>query len=174
VRNFSILFLLLTVVSSLLAIVPPVDTAGPLTVRLEGPAEITETAKPVKVAVIVENAGDATVKGTVRVQGIDGWRAEPASQVPFSVGAKGSARLEFAVTLAELTYNAFYPIHAYAEFEQQGQRQTAHPILVVPVKLANPPQRVLPPGLKPPAAPAPASPAATGTFFFAPTPVVIP
>ena len=41
------LVLLFTVVFSLPAIVPPLDTAGPLTAKIEGPAQITQTAKPV-------------------------------------------------------------------------------------------------------------------------------
>lgn len=49
-----------------------------------------------------------------------------------------------------MTYDAFYPIHAYVEFESQGVRQTAHPILVIPVQLGNPPTPELPPDMKPP------------------------
>ena len=131
---------------------PAVDIAGPLTVKLEGPEQITQTAKPEPFAVSLENAGDTALNGTVEVQGIDRWQVAPADPVPFSVEAKGSARFEFAVRAAELSFNAFYPITALADFEWQGQRQRVRPILVVPVSLPNPPRPELPPGLKLPTA----------------------
>jgi hypothetical protein len=38
--------LLSVAVSLLVAFHPPVDTAGPLTVKIEGPAKITQTTNP--------------------------------------------------------------------------------------------------------------------------------
>jgi len=42
------------------AFTPPEDTAGPLTVRIEGPAEVTETETAVPVKVVIANNGAAT------------------------------------------------------------------------------------------------------------------
>ncbi|HOK46433.1 MAG TPA: DUF5696 domain-containing protein, partial [Bryobacteraceae bacterium] len=134
--------------SPLAAYRPAADTAGPLTAKIEGPEKITRRA-PVEIAVVLENAGDAALKGAVRVRGIDRWQVSPEGSVAFSLAPKGNTRLAFTVRPAEVTYNAHYPIHAFAEFEWQGQRQQAHPILVVPVELEDPPRPDLPAGWKP-------------------------
>ena len=147
---------------------PAVDTAGPLTVKLEGPEQITQTEKPEQFAVTLENAGEIALNGTAEVQGIDRWQVAPADPVPFAVEPGGSVRLEFAVRAAEQSFNAFYPIRASAEFEWQGQRQRARPTLVVATDLPNPPQPELPPSLKPPAARAPDSLAAPSAPTFPP------
>lgn len=64
---------------------------------MEGRGQITQAAAPAPFTVVLENAGDAVLAGAVRAQGIDGWRIEPAGQVSFSVAARSSARLLFAV-----------------------------------------------------------------------------
>ncbi len=160
--------LLGVVVSFAWASRPAVDTAGPLTAKIEGPQQITQTTRPEQLAVVLENSADAAIQGTVRVEGIDRWRVQPGGAAPFSVAGKSSSRLEFTITPAAVTYNAFYPIHAYVEFESQGVRQTAHPILVLPVQLGNPPRPELPPDLKPPAASAPTSTTALPAPVFPP------
>jgi hypothetical protein len=155
--------LLAAALSPALAYRPPVDTAGPLTVKIEGPQEITRSDAPFAVAVLLENSGDVALTGTIQVRAIDRWQVSPAGAARFSVPAKSGTRVEFSVRLAEVTFNAHYPIHAFAEFELQGQRLRAHPILVVPVRLADPPRpQVVPPPAGPPAAvpPAPTGPPA--------------
>jgi hypothetical protein len=113
----------------------------------------------VELVIVLENSGDAALKGAVQVRPIDGWQVSPAGATPFSVAAKSVARLAFTVRLADITFNAHYPIHAFAEFESQGQRLRAHPIFVVPVRLADPPRPQYPPGLTPSVSqPAPAPP----------------
>ncbi len=119
---------------------PPVDSAGPLTVRIDGPTEVTQAGSSVPVQVLIENAADEEVRGTVRVAGIDGWRAAPAEAVAFAVAARGRASVRFAVTPADRTYNAHYPIHAHAEFDTAGRRHRAHAILVVEAKVPDPPR----------------------------------
>jgi len=114
---------------------PPVDEAGPITATIEGPAEVTQTGVPFAVAVVLENPGNRPVNGTVRLEVIDRWTAEPAAAVPFSVAAGDTARSTFQVTAGEPTYSAHYPIHAYVDFEAAGRKQRAHPILVVETKL---------------------------------------
>ncbi|MBZ5582788.1 MAG: hypothetical protein LAQ30_11415 [Acidobacteriia bacterium] len=128
---------------------PAVDSVGPLTAKIEGPEQITAAGAPVEVTVVLENGGDAALQGTVELRVIDRWQASPAGAVPFSLAPKGSARLAFAVRAAEVTFNAHYPISASADFEWRGRRQRAHPILIVPVKLPNPPRPNLPPDAKP-------------------------
>ena len=84
--------LLSVAVSLLVAFHPPVDTAGPLTAKIEGPAKITQTTNPEPFSVVLENSADAAIQGTVRAEGIDGWRVQPGGGMPFSVAGKSSAR----------------------------------------------------------------------------------
>jgi hypothetical protein len=140
-------------VSLLPAYRPAVDTAGPLTVRIEGPEEITQIGAPLPFALVLENAADRAIDGAVKMHGIDRFRVLPGAPVRFSVGAKGRARFEFTVEASQPTYNAWYPIHGLAEFLWQGKRLEAHPILLVNVKAGDPPRPALPPGLKPEVAP---------------------
>ena len=114
---------------------PPVDSAGPLTARIEGPEQVTETGVPVDVGVVLENGADRRLEGTVRIGLIDDWQAEPSGNVPFAVEAGGTLRLDFMVTAPERTYNAHYPIHAFVEFASDGRTLRAHPILIVETKL---------------------------------------
>ena len=62
---------------------PPVDTAGPLAVRIEGPEEVTEIEVPLPVRVVIRNRGEKPVQGTLELGVIDRWRAEPAGPVRF-------------------------------------------------------------------------------------------
>ena len=83
-RHFQIsgaLFLALS--AALGAYSPPEDTAGPLSVRIEGPAAIAQAGAPAPITVVLDNKGDAALQGTLRVQLIDGWRAEPPGAIGF-------------------------------------------------------------------------------------------
>ena len=118
----------------------PEDAAGPLTVRIEAAEKIRETDTPQSVRVVLENKGESPLAGTVRLGVIDAWRADPAGPMPFEIGAHDTAALDFAVTAGQGTYNALYPIHAFAELEIDGKRYTAHPVLIVETLLPNPPR----------------------------------
>lgn len=128
---------------------PLVDTAGPLTVRIQGPREVTRTGVPLPLTVTIENSGGVPISGTLELRVIDHWRAAPSAAAPFQVEAQGRVRLAFTVTAGEGTHNASYPIHAVAEFEAAGKRLTAHPILTVPVRTPTPPAAPLPVEWKP-------------------------
>ncbi len=119
---------------------PPVDKAGPLTVTIEGPEVVTEVGVPLPVRVLVKNAGEGTIRGTIELGLVDRWSAKPAESVPFEVPAGGRASRKFTVTAGEGTYNAHYPIHAYVRFEHAGQSHTAHPILILETQFPNPPR----------------------------------
>jgi hypothetical protein len=112
-----------------------VDTSGPLTVRIEGPQEVTAIDAPLPVTVVLENAGDKPVQGTLALRLIDRWCWEPKGPVPFEAPSKGSRSYKFEVTAGDGTYSAHYPIHAFARFEYDGRPHVAHPILVLETKL---------------------------------------
>lgn len=128
---------------------PPIDTAGPLTARIEGPQEVTQLDTPLPVRVVLENKGDVSIRGTIELKLIDAWRAAPSGTVEFSVKAKGSATREFTITAGNGTYNAHYPVHAYVRFEADGKPLLAHPILIFQTKLELPPVVADPPAWQP-------------------------
>lgn len=134
---------------------PPVATAGPLTVRIEGPKEVTQLETPVAVRVVLENKGTSDLKGTVELKLIDAWLAEPARAVPFSVDAQGSVALEFHLVAGKKTYDAHYPLHVFVRFEAEGKPLVAHPILIFETKIAqrSPEKGWHEPEAKPPSAP---------------------
>jgi hypothetical protein len=66
---------------------PPVDTAGPLTVRIHDPSlgsygagglvQLTRPGTAMVVEVTLLNAASAPLTGTLRLGVIDGWKVEP-------------------------------------------------------------------------------------------------
>jgi uncharacterized protein DUF5696 len=132
---FSTLLALALSVHPSFAYNPPVDSAGPLKVTIEGPEEVTEIGTELPVKVVLENSGDQELAGTLRLAVIDRWTVEPAGAIPFTVAPKDKASLEFEVAAGLGTYSAHYPIHAYADFEADGKKLTAHPILILETKV---------------------------------------
>lgn len=126
--------------ANLAAYSPPEDTAGPLAVRIEGPATVTQAGTPIPVTVVLKNQGDAPLQGTVRLMPIDGWRAEQPGAISFSAGPRATTRRDFTVVAAPGSFSAHYPIHALAEFESGGQRLVAHAVLIVETRLPRPPR----------------------------------
>jgi hypothetical protein len=118
----------------------PVDIAGPLTVRIVGPATVSAVETPQTIEVKLENGADTPLAGTLELGLIDPWRAEPTKPVAFSIAAKGKAQVAFQVTAGAGTYSALYPIHAWARFPWQGREETAHPVLILDAKLPAAPR----------------------------------
>jgi hypothetical protein len=114
---------------------PPTDASAGIRVRIEGPAEVTQTDTPIAVRVIVENQGDRAVAGTVRLGLVEPWEAKPADAVPMRVEPKQTAAREFRVTVGKRAYSALYPIHAFARLAVDGQPLVLHPVLIVATKL---------------------------------------
>jgi hypothetical protein len=147
-----------------LAFEPPVDTAGPLTVRIERPSlgpygaggwvKFDQPDAPSTLNVELSSTADKPLQGTLRVRVTDRWRAEPGGPVPFTLPPRGSMTLAFQLSFGSGTYNAFYPIHALAEFDYEGRHLVAHPILIVATTQANVPRAPLPVEWKPVAVPA--------------------
>ena len=138
------LFLAAAALTPLAAYIPPVDQAGPLTARIDGPEEITRTGVAVPVKVVLDNAGTEPLRGRLRVTVIDGWSVEPTGTIDFSVDAKGSREYAFSITAAPGSYSALYPIHAFAEFSSGGVALTAHPVLIVKTEFAGAPRATRP------------------------------
>ncbi len=128
---------------------PPVDAAGPLRVRIEGPETIDRTDKPFPVDVVLENRGDRPVEGQLQLRVIDRWTCEPADAVAFAVNAGRSHVVRFQVTAGQGTYAALYPIHAIARLAGPEGSRTAHPILIVDAQVPEPSIERSPPPWQP-------------------------
>ena len=112
------------------AFLPPVDTAGPLTLSIADPGEIKALGQPMSITITVKNTGSITLDGVVRVAVIDDWRVENGDAKSFSVAANGTQSLSFDNVPGEGSYAALYPIHARAEFLDGSTQMTAHAILI--------------------------------------------
>jgi hypothetical protein len=132
------LFLAAVVLGPLAAYNPPADTAGPLTIKIDGPQEITRTGVPLPVKVKLDNAGGESLHGRLSLTVIDRWTVAPAS-VSFEVDAHGSREYSFQVTAAAGSYNALYPIHASAEFSNLK----AHAVLIAKTDFPDAPRAQL-------------------------------
>jgi len=143
---------------------PPSATAGPLTVRMQAPAsgsygaggfvELSRPGVPMMLPVSLQNSSDRELKGTLRVVVVDQWTVEPAAAIPFRLGPRGRARHEFTLKFGVGTHSAHYPVHVYAEFEDQGEKLTAHPVLIVETRIPDLPRPKLPAEWKPVPVPA--------------------
>jgi hypothetical protein len=146
-----------------LAYNPPADTAGPLTVSMQpaatgsygagGYADLSRPNVPFVVPVTLQNSSDREISGTLRVAVIDQWKVDPAGAVAFRLGPRGRLRQEFTLTFGPGTLSAHYPIHAYAEFDYQGQKLVAHPVMIVQTRIPDAARPRLPVEWKPVAVP---------------------
>lgn len=153
-------FILLTLISlSAAGYDAPVVTEGPLTIRMQAPAqgsygaggfvELSRPGLPMTLPVTLQNSSDREISGELLVRVIDSWTVEPSTPVPFRLRPHGRGRHEFILRFGEKTYNALYPVHAYATFTDQGTRYVAHPILILEPRIPNLPRPKLPADWKP-------------------------
>src|SRR5579883_95625 len=150
--------------TEVMAYSPPVETVGPLTVRIERPSlgaygadgwvKFDRPDTPTTLYVELHSAADQPLNGTLHVRVIDHWRVAPDGPVPFTLSPRGSARMAFQISFGSGTYNADYPIHALAEFDYEGRHLVAHPILIVATTQADIPRAPLPVEWKPVPVPA--------------------
>jgi hypothetical protein len=102
--------------------------------------------------VALQNSSAVRLEGVLRLGVIDQWRVEPES-APFAVEPHGRLRKEFTLRFGKGTFSAHYPVHAFAEFEHEGRRLTAHAILILTTRLPDPPRAPLPVSYQPVPAP---------------------
>lgn len=114
---------------------PPVDEAGPLRVRIDGPVEVVAREVPVEYRLVIDNRDQRPVQGTISLKVIDDWNVTPAEPGSFLVAAGQSFVYKFQVTPGPETYPAHYPIHAYVRFEHEGRVLEVHPILILQAKV---------------------------------------
>lgn len=132
-----------------MAYAPPTDTVGPLTIEIEQPAlgaygaggnlELTSQNLAIPVIVSLRNSGAAPLRGTLRVTVIDGWSIAPG-RAAFEVPARGRGEVRFTARAAAGSYNAHYPVHAFAEFTHEGKPLAAHAVMVLQTRYPDPPR----------------------------------
>jgi hypothetical protein len=128
---------------------PPVDKVGPLTVKLEGPAEVSQIEQSIPIGVVIENEADQAISGVLRLGVIDQWTVEPATPTAWQVAGRATVRLTVQVKAGKGSYAAHYPVHAFVEFGSGGVTRVAHPILIIKTTFANPPRATVPVPWKP-------------------------
>ena len=133
ISSLGVFLAIFSYVFSLSAFLPPKDTAGPLTLSIAYPGEVTTLGQALRINLTVANAGPAKVKGTVRLGVVDDWRVEDSGAKPFSLEANSTQSLSFNVIPGKGSYAALYPIHAWAEFRDGSANLTAHAILIASV-----------------------------------------
>ena len=136
----ALLFLLLMPSFLCHAFNEPVDHAGAFTARINGPAEISAVETPTEWELELVNDGILPVSGTLHIEVIDAWRLDGKPEQPFVVPAGKTLSVPFTATAGRGTYNAWYPIHARAAFDQDGVAHEAHPILLVRANITDVPR----------------------------------
>jgi hypothetical protein len=114
-----------------------------------GYADLARPNVPFVVPVTLQNSSDREISGTLRLAVTDQWKVEPAGSVSFRLGPRGRSRQDFTLTFGPATLSAHYPIHAYAEFEYQGQKLVAHPVMIVQTRIPDGARPQLPVEWKP-------------------------
>lgn len=111
---------------------PPEGEAGPIKVRIDGPKETNALSTPLSVT--VTNTSSEALTGTLRLGVVDDWRLTPEADTSFSLEAGASVSHEFILEAGAQTFQAHYPVHAWAS----AGKWTAHAVLVFEHRLPGP------------------------------------
>ncbi|MFA7691409.1 MAG: hypothetical protein WCX86_00770 [Candidatus Hydrogenedentales bacterium] len=129
-RFLALCLIVSVMVANAFAFNEPIDEAGSLQLRIEGPAKIDTAADPLACTLILKNLGDKSITGSLRVEVIDQWTAHlPTGS--FTINPRAEEAFPFRVVPDKGTLNAWYPIHAYAEYKEDGEKIVVHPVLLV-------------------------------------------
>lgn len=133
-RKYGIWTFLMAVALGGWAFNAPEDTAGPLHVRMDGPAVMSEHAAPLSVT--LTNKGAESIQGQLRLGVVDDWSFAPNEPTAFTLGVGEQKRQEFTLKCGPSTFNALYPVHAWAECNGFS----AHVVMIVETRLPDAPQ----------------------------------
>lgn len=115
---------------------PPRDTVGPLTVAIEPFEDVQALETPVPVHITLTNTGQEALPVSLRVGVIDQWRVEGENPRLVTVPSGGNVTTDWVIVGGKGTYAAHYPVHAYADFAQDGKTVQAHAIFIFQVARA--------------------------------------
>jgi hypothetical protein len=136
-----VILVLVLLPAPLAAFRSPVDAAGPLTARIDGPDVVDARGEPKPLRVHLESKSAGPLRGTVRLAVVEGWRVSPEGPREFEVEAEGAAVVDFTLEAGDRALSALYPVHAFVEFEAGGKALVAHPILILEARFPGGPRR---------------------------------
>lgn len=133
IRIGTLLLAIFAGVQSAPGFLPPMDTAGPLTLTIENPGNVNVLGQPLPLNITLKNSSPTHLEGTVRLTVIDDWQIEDSASKKFSVGPNSSQEHIFQVIPGKRSHAALYPVHAFADFRNGSVPLTAHAILITSV-----------------------------------------
>jgi hypothetical protein len=102
-----------------------------LRVLIEKIEPVQDRAQSVPCRVQIENQGQESLNGTVRLFGLVDSHGVGKTQQDFRLEPGAKNTLDFQVEFEPQALAALYPIHAMAEFSAQGQARSIHVIRIV-------------------------------------------
>jgi hypothetical protein len=131
VRKFLFLILLVLINSGAFAFNGQVVTQGPLKVTISDIPNVTEYERPQQVTVTLASSADTEIQVHLRMAGlVDEWYAVGVTEKNLAVAAGGQADTVFQIAAGKGTCSALYPVHIYADFQDDGQAVTAHAVQI--------------------------------------------
>jgi len=106
-------------------------TEGPLELTIGQIADVESLGEPREVKVTAANKGQSPLAVHLRMAGlVDEWYAVGEGERDLVVVANGMAETTFAIAAREGACSALYPVHIYAEFQDQNRTLTAHAVQI--------------------------------------------
>jgi len=131
VRKFWLLMLLVLLSGRAFAFNGYVVTQGPLKMTIGDIADVTEFEKPRQVTVTLANSADTEMRMNLRMAGlVDEWYAAGQTEKSLEVAPGGQVNAVFQIAAAKGACSALYPVHIYADFQNEGRTVTAHAVQI--------------------------------------------
>src|SRR4030042_1792336 len=131
VRKFRLFITLILLSDRAFAFNGHVVTEGPLKMTIGDIADVTEYDQPRQVTVTLANTADATIRVDLRMTGLaDEWHAVNGTEKSLEIAPGGQANAVFQVAAGYGACSALYPVPVYADFQHEGQKDTAHAVQI--------------------------------------------
>jgi hypothetical protein len=131
VRKFLFLILLVLINGEAFAFNGQVVTQGPLKVMISDIPVVTEYERPQQVTVMLANSANREIQVHLRMADlVDEWYAVGEIEKSLAVAAGGQANAVFQISAGKGACSALYPVHIYADFQDDGRTVTAHAVQI--------------------------------------------
>ncbi|MEK7994449.1 MAG: hypothetical protein AAB403_11660, partial [Planctomycetota bacterium] len=105
---------------------------GPLEMTIGPIADVESLGEPREVKVTLANKGQSPLAVHLRMAGlVDEWYAVGETERDIVVAPSGTAETMFSIAAREGACSALYPVHIYAEFQDQDRTVTAHAVQIL-------------------------------------------
>ncbi len=106
-------------------------TEGSLELTIDPIADVEALGESREVKVTLANKGQSSLAVHLRMGGlVDEWYAVGETERDLLVAPGQSAEAKFAIAAREGACSALYPVHIYAEFQDQSRAVTAHAVQI--------------------------------------------